>query len=247
MFAASRPPNLLLTSLSSTDFDLLHPHLRPIELTHQVVLIRKGEPIKEVYFPHSGVISLVVHLKEGETIEAGMVGRDSVFGAGPALNGGIAINDAIVQVAGTASVIGAADLRKAALESITFQAALLRHEQALFVQALQSTACNATHTVEARLSRSLLRARDLAGTDSLALTQEFLGQVLGVKRGSVALVANTLQQAGLIRYRRGNIDITNLEALMESSCECYDAVKEHYDRLTGGRQSDRPSAEVVQG
>ena len=111
------------------------------------------------------------------------------------------------------------------------EATLIRHEQALFAQAQQSAACNASHTVEARLSRWLLRAHDLSGTDTLSLTQEFLGQMLGVQRSTVSIVANTLQQAGLISYSRGRIEIVNLGGLQEACCECYGTVKAHYDRL----------------
>jgi CRP-like cAMP-binding protein len=116
-------------------------------------------------------------------------------------------------------------------KSPDFRTTLIRHEQVLFAQAWQSAACNALHTVEARLSRWLLRSRDLSGSDTLALTQEFLPQMFSVQRSSVSLVANTLQQAGLIRYSRGHIDILNLEGLQDASCECYRTVKAHYDQL----------------
>jgi CRP-like cAMP-binding protein len=226
-------PNQLLASLRATDFELLRPHLRTIELAHRVVLIRAGEPLTQVYFPHGGIISLVVSLAGGETIEAAMIGRDSVFGSAAALDGAIALNDAIVQLPGGASILDIAHLRRAAEKSVDFRTTLIRHEQALFAQAQQSAACNATHSVEARLSRWLLRARDLWGSDALPLTQEFLAQMLGVQRSSVSVVANTLQQSGLIRYHRGQIDIVDLQGLMESSCECYATVKAHYDRLLG--------------
>ena len=148
-----------------------------------------------------------------------------------ALDGTIALNDAIVQLPGTASVLDIAQLRKAAEQSVTFRTALIRHEQALLAQAQQSAACNAAHPVEARLSRWLLRARDLSGSDSLHLTQEFLSQMLGVQRTSVTIVAGTFQQAGLIRYRRGNIQLTDLAGLVDCACECYGTVKAHYDEL----------------
>ena len=225
-----RSPNQLLASLPPADFELIRPHLRSIELTHQTVLVRAGEPLPHIYFPHAGIISLVTRLIEGEAVEAAMIGRDSVFGASASLDGGIALNEAIVQLPGTASVLDVAQLRKAAEQSGPFRATLIRHEQALLAQALQSAACNAAHTVEARLSRWLLRARDLSG-DDLPLTQEFLAQMLGVQRSSVSLVANTLQRADLVRYRRGHIRITDLPGLMESSCECYSTVKLHYDKL----------------
>jgi CRP-like cAMP-binding protein len=107
----------------------------------------------------------------------------------------------------------------------------MRHEQLILAQALQTSACNATHTVQSRLSRWLLRARDLSGSDTLTFTHEFLAQMLGTQRNSVSIVANTLQEAGLVRYRRGRIEITNLEGLVESSCECYDRVKGYYEKL----------------
>jgi CRP-like cAMP-binding protein len=158
-------------------------------------------------------------------------GRDSIFGASAALNGGIALNDAIVQLPGTASTLSVAQIRRAAEDSVPFRTTLIRHEQALLSQALQSAACNASHTVESRLSRWLLRARDLSGSDNLPLTQEFLAQMLAVERSSVSLVAGTLQQAGLIRYSRGHIEIIDVDALSESACECYFSTKAHYDAL----------------
>jgi CRP-like cAMP-binding protein len=228
---SGRSPNKLLASLSVADFELLRPHLRSVELKHKAALVRTGEPLTYVYFPDNGVISLVVRLLNGDTIEAAMIGRDSVFGAAAALNGCIAINDAIVQLPGTASILGVAQIRRAAEDSASFRTMLMRHEQALLSQALQSAACNASHTVESRLSRWLLRARDLSGSDNLPLTQEFLAQMLAVERSSVSLVAGTLQQAGLIRYSRGHIEIIDLEGLRDSACECYAATKAHYDAL----------------
>jgi CRP-like cAMP-binding protein len=109
----------------------------------------------------------------------------------------------------------------------------MRHEQTLFAQAQQSTACMANHQVEARLCRWLLRARDLCGNDHLPFTQEFLAEMLGVRRTSVTTVAHTLQQAGMIKYRRGRIEILNVEGLRDSACECYKTVKEQHDQLLG--------------
>ena len=162
-----------------------------------------------------------------------MVGRDSLVGGSAALDGGVALNRGIVQVEGTASILDVKILREVADRSAVFRTTLIRHEQALFAQAQQSAACNASHSVEARLSRWLLRTRELAGSDMLGLTQEFLAQMLGVRRTSVSLVANTLQNAGLIHYSRGRIEISNLEGLRATSCECYETVRSHNDRLIG--------------
>jgi CRP-like cAMP-binding protein len=201
-------------------------------LVHEAVLAEAGDPVVRAYFPHSGVISLVVSLAGGEMVEVAMVGRDGVFGASAALDDGVSLHDAIVQLPGAASTVDIARLRTAAGQSESLRNTLIRHEQIVLVQAQQSAACNATHAVEARLTRRLLRARDLAGSDSIPLTQEFLALMLGVRRNSVSLVANTLQQAGVIRYRRGHIEIIDLEGLREGCCECYGVVKAHCDRLS---------------
>jgi CRP-like cAMP-binding protein len=131
------------------------------------------------------------------------------------------------------SVLDLDKLRKAVDQSSAIRSVLVRHEQFLLSQAQQSAACNASHSVEARLSRWLLRAHDLNGSHTQLFTQEFLAEMLGVRRTSVSLVANTLQQAGLIKYRRGQIQITNLEGLQEASCECHDTVQASYERLLG--------------
>ena len=165
--AAVQHPNRLLASLPAADFELLRPHLKPFELVHEDLLFDAGDFVNWVYFPHSGVISLVVGLADGQMIEAAMVGRDGVVGASAALDGKVALNTGIVQIAGDRSILDVAMLRKAAEQSADFRTTLIRHEQALFAQAQQSAACNASHTVEARLSRWLLWSRELSGSDTL--------------------------------------------------------------------------------
>jgi CRP-like cAMP-binding protein len=166
-------------------------------------------------------------------VEAAMVGKDGVVGASSSLDGRISLSRAIVQLAGPALVCEVAELKGAALQSHTFLAKLIRHEQTLYAQAQQSAACMAAHDVESRLCRWLLRARDLSGSDTLMFTQEFLAEMLGVRRTSVTIVAHTLQEAGMIKYARGKIQILNVEGLHESSCECYESVKGHYALLLG--------------
>src|SRR6185436_17556551 len=146
-------------------------------------------------------------------------GRESLVGGSSGLNGQESVYKAIVQIAGTASVLDSERLRDLAETSGACRAVLFKHEQMILIQAQQSAACNATHTVEARLARWLLRSRDLQGSDDLVLTQEFLSQMLGVRRSSVSVVANTFQTAGFIRYSRGHIRILNLEGLRETTCE----------------------------
>jgi CRP-like cAMP-binding protein len=234
MDAFSRSPNHLLAALPAADFEQIRPYLETTELPAEAVLVRAGEPLTHVFFPHSGVISLVVSLSSGERVEVAMIGCDSVYGATASLDGRISLTDAVVQLPGITSTLEAGRLRIAANQSVAFRTTLMRHEQALFAQAQQTAACNASHPVEARLARWLLRMHDLSGNDTLSLTQDFLAQMIGVQRNSVSVVAHKLQQAGIIRYSRGLVEILDLEALNDTSCECYTAVKIQYARLIGG-------------
>jgi CRP-like cAMP-binding protein len=226
--------NQMLATLTQADRDALLPHLKVVELPQELVLFDAGDTVKAIYFPHAGIVSLVVDLTSGDMIEAAMVGRDGVVGGSAALNGDMSLNKAVVQLTGRASIAEVDRVRSIAESSVVFRTALMRHEQFVMAQAQQSAACNAAHAVEARISRWLLRCRDLAGSDDIALTQEFLAEMMGVRRTSVSLVANTLQQAGLIKYRRGHIRILDVEGLQEAACECYETVRTHADRLLKG-------------
>jgi CRP-like cAMP-binding protein len=240
MSHSSHSSNLLLASLPPENMAALAPHLQVVQLPHETVLFEAGDAIKAIYFPHTGIVSIVVDLASGETIETAMIGRDSVVGASAAIDDDIALNRAVVQVAGVASVVDVGTFRGLAHQSQTFNATLARHRQFILAQAQQSAACNAAHTLEARLARWLLRCRDLLGSDDILLTQEFLAEMLGARRTSVSLVASTLQQAGFIRYRRGHIRVIDAEGLRESACECYETNKAQGNRLIGNlvKESD---------
>jgi CRP-like cAMP-binding protein len=231
MNSAPRSPNGFLSSLSADDFELIRPHLRSADLAPEMVLIEFGETLKRAYLPHKGVISLVVKLSKGENVQIAMIGRDSIFGSLSALGDGLALNSAVVLVPGTASTLELDRLRAAAEQSTTFRATLMRHGLSIYAQVQQTAGCNAAHTVESRLARCLLQTRDLSGSDKLVLTQESMAQMIGARRNSVSLVANTLQQANFIRYSRGHIEIIDGEGLSRTSCECYATVKAHYNRL----------------
>jgi CRP-like cAMP-binding protein len=227
----SRSPNLILSSLSQNIFAALEPHLKQINLCFGDVIAETGEPVRAVYFPFNGVISLVVEMQVGQMIETAMVGRDGVVNGTAALDSKVSFYKGIIQVAGTAATIDPDTLRTLTSDFAPLQSLLIRHEQVLLAQAQQSAACNAGHTIEARMCRWLLRMRDLMLSDELKLTQEFLAQMLGVQRPSVSLTAGTLQRAGLIKYRRGTIQLLDIERLHESSCECHETVKANYRRL----------------
>jgi CRP-like cAMP-binding protein len=225
--------NAILASLSASDVAALRPHLKATHLQQKTVLYEAGGTIKSVYFPTSAVVSLVVTLATGETTEAAMVGKDGGIGIASALDGRVAMSRAIVQLGGDAMVCDPVAFRGAALQSENLISKIMRHEQTLFAQAQQSTACMANHEVDSRLCRWLLRARDLSQSDQLPFTQEFLAEMLGVRRTSVTTVARTLQEAGIVKYRRGKIEILDVEGLREGACECYETVKEQYSQLLG--------------
>jgi len=233
----SQSPNRILNSLPQNIFAAVEPHLRIVNLPFGDVIAETDEIVSTVYFPHSGIISLVVEMEIGDMIETAMVGRDGVVNATSALDGRISLHRGLVQTEGAASVISPDALRKLADEFAPFRSILIRHEQVLLAQAQQSAGCNASHTVEARMCRWLLRIRDLNQSNEMKLTQEFLGQMLGVRRTSVSLVASTLQQAGWIKYRRGSIQITDVEGLRSGVCECYAKVFSHYERLLSTRDA----------
>jgi CRP-like cAMP-binding protein len=231
MSGPSRPSNHLLQTLPTAELELLRPHLATVELAKETVLFEAGAPIGEVYLPHSGMISMIVGFAEGETVEVAKIGRDSIVGGAAALHDGLSLANAVVIVPGVASVIAADRLHAVMEESEVLRHLLVRHQQALSVQAQQAAACHASHTVESRLSRWLLHARELCGVEPLPLTQECLAELLGVRRNAISIVAHAFQEAGLIRYSRGNIEIIDLEGLRKTACECYTAVRTQCSRL----------------
>jgi CRP-like cAMP-binding protein len=225
--------NLLLGLFSPSDSKLLAPHLKPAKFEQRRVLFDADEQIGHVYFPTGAVVSLVITLSTGETVEAAMVGNDGVVGASAALDGKVSLSRGIIQLGGEIIVCDIDALKSAALQSPKLLSLLIRHEQTVYAQAQQSAACFATHQVEARLCRWLLRARDLSGSDDLPFTQEYLAEMLGVRRTSVTAVAQTLQEAGLIKYARGKIQIVDAKAMQKTTCECYGSVKTLYEKLIG--------------
>ena len=200
-------------------------------MTKEHRLFEAGESLSRVYLPQAGAVSIVVNLSEGQTVAAAMIGRDGVVGASAALGDGISLNDAVVLFSGPATVLDMGNFRAAVERSPAFRNLFARHEQALLAQAQQSAACNAIHSVEQRLSRWLLRARDLHDGGVLPLTQEFLARLIGVQRNAISIVAHALQHSGIIRYSRGQLEITNTRALEKMACECYRMVRAKHDHL----------------
>ncbi|HEY3796134.1 MAG TPA: Crp/Fnr family transcriptional regulator [Bradyrhizobium sp.] len=222
--------NFLLDRLDPAIFDRLLPHLTTADLKHGEILAETHQRVEKVYFPHTGIISCVVELVGGGAIETGMIGNDGAFGGSQALDDKVSLNQVVIQVAGVASVMMSDDIRKAADELPLFRGLLVKYEQFFLAQVQQTAACNAVHNVQARMCKWLLRMHDLVGPD-LPLTQEFLAQMMGVRRTSVTDVAKGLQQAGMITYSRGRIRILDVDLIKHTACECNEDVRSHYRRI----------------
>ena len=236
--------NGLLLALTQNDLTAIIERVRPIPLEIGQMLGEPGFPIEHVIFPTSGLVSVVAELSSGERIETALIGRNGVLGAPAAFGASSHINTSFVQMAGSALVMRAGDFIAFTREHTAARELLFRHEQYLLAQAQQSVACNARHAVAMRFATWLIRSRDAAEQLNLQMTQEFLAQMLGVQRASVSLVAAQLQDEGLIRYRRGQIDILNENKLAERACECCQTVRMHYRQLFGrdtNSDADKPA------
>ncbi|MGH7229799.1 MAG: Crp/Fnr family transcriptional regulator [Nitrospiraceae bacterium] len=227
----SADKNRILAAFSAGNGKHIIQKLQPIVLVDKQVLYEQGDSIKYVYFPVSAVVSLVSAMEDGFSIEVATTGHEGFVGIGVYLGIGKAFTKAIVQAPGEAFRIQA-DLFMAELEKTgSFHALLHRYTHALLMQISRSGGCNSLHSVEQRCARWLLAMHDRSKTDELPLTQEFLGEMLGVRRPSVSVVAAKLQKAGLIRYNRGKVKICDRPGLEKASCECYRILKEEYDSL----------------
>jgi CRP-like cAMP-binding protein len=226
--------NRFLGMLSPHDVSLLARHLRIVALERGAILHDVGEEIERVYFPHSGMVSLVAVTPDGRTVETATVGRAGIIGASAGLGARLAVSRAIMQLSGTAAWISAAQFHAVANQSQAIRDLIVRYNDLLLGQVQQSVACNALHSLETRLCSRLLQTHDCAGGEAIPLTQESLGQMLGVRRTTVTIAARLLQNSGLIRYRRGRIQILDRAGLEDISCECYAVVRQNADKVFSG-------------
>ena len=223
--------NRLLAALPPANYAAIAPHLEPLALPLKYILYEPNKPIEYVYFPLGGVCSIVTLMEDGAAVEVGTVGKEGMIGIPVFLGAMSTPTQAFIQVPGDGVRIPANTFRRLLAENEPLRVMLQRYTQALFVQIAQSTACNRVHAVEARCAHWLLMTADRVGNSEFPLTQEFLGQMLGVRRATVNEVQRTLQQAGLIRYSRGHITILDRAGLEAMSCECYGVIRTEYDRL----------------
>lgn len=234
--------NRLLRRIAAEDFARLQPHLKRVPLALGRVLHPFGAAIEHVYFPVSGMISLLAVMRSGEQIETGVIGRDGVVGASVAIDGWTSGAQATVQIEGAAWKIPAGDFLQVYRTSDGFRSLINRYVGIVLFQAQQSTACNAIHPLEARLCRWMLHVQDTVQEDVIPLTQELLSHMLGVRRTSVSLCAHALQKSGLIQYARGKIKIVDRDGLQDSACECYANIRDYVEQVIPSGQERQVGA-----
>jgi CRP-like cAMP-binding protein len=231
MEPTTRIGNRLLAALPPADFDLLAPYLRKMSLEQDAVLLRSGDRIEQVYFPHSGTISFIMDMPNGQTVATAVIGHEGAVGMLSVLEPSSSPVTAVVRVAGIASRISALRFHAAFSQSGAIRHAVQTHARALLMQFQHVAACNALHSVEARMARWLLHIHDRIDGDILPLTQEALSQLLGVRRTTVTLVVRKLRASGAIRSdRRGLIEIDRTR-LEEAACECYEVMRRKFDQI----------------
>jgi len=225
------PPiaNRLLAALSKKEYAYLAPHLEQVALPFAEVLYNPGDAIRHVYFPDTGIVSLLSTVKDRATIEVGIVGNEGMVGISVFLGVTVSNNRMIVQSEGTAMRLETRRLETILKQSDALHGLLHRYTHALLTQISQSAACNRFHPVEARLARWLMMTRDRVGADDFRITQEFMSNMLGVRREAVAHNAAIFQKKRLIAYSRGHITILNRAGLEKAACNCYRIVKDEYD------------------
>lgn len=225
--------NLLLDRLPEPEHELVRGAAQAVALPHGQEVYQEGGPLPHVYFPTTGVLSLVVSLAGGRRVEGTTIGREGMVGLPAFLGLDFSPQQVFAQVPGDAIRVPTEAFLGAVRPGGALDRLMRRYAAYALRHASQGVACNAVHTVEERACRWLLTAHDRAGRDEFSLTQEYLAVMLGVRRQSVSLVAATLQGAGYIRYTRGRVTVTDRTGLERASCECYAGVSQLYERIMG--------------
>jgi len=237
MPAASRSPkdNRLLASLPRATYDKLLPLLEPAPLPLGMALYESGGAQGYVYFPTTAIVSLLYVLENGASAEIAITGNEGLVGISLFMGGETTPSRAVVQSAGTGYRLRASVMKKEFESDGDLQHLLLRYTQALITQMAQTAVCNRHHSVDQQLCRWLLLSLDRLPSNELAMTQELIANILGVRREGVTEAAGKLQEAGLIHYTRGHITVLDRPKLEARVCECYAVVKKEMDRLLPGK------------
>jgi CRP-like cAMP-binding protein len=228
----ARRRNHLLGLLPNGERHRLETGMDRIALQLHDLFQRPGQAMRHVFFPLWGVVSLMTPLEDGSAVETATVGNEGMVGVHAFLGGGpLGNSQAMGQVAGECLRMDADHFRAEIEGDGKLRQVMFAYSQALFAQISQGVACNGRHSIQERCARWLLEANDRAESDVFLLTQEFLSDMLAVRRPSVTVAARTLQKAGVIEYERGRITVLDRQGLEEASCECYRVIKAEYRRL----------------
>jgi CRP-like cAMP-binding protein len=219
-----RIANRLLAALPKKDYQALQRHLEEIPLIFEDILYQPTVLINDVYFPNSGIVSLLAAVNGRATLEVGLVGKEGMLGLPVFMGVNTSQNRAVVQGVGSAMKMKATAFRKECNNGGALPRLLQRYSHSLLTQITQSAVCNQFHSVEARLARWLLMTHDRMGADEFDLTQEFLSNMLGVRREGVSRAAGELQKRKLIRYSRGRLKVLDRAGLEATSCGCYEII-----------------------
>jgi CRP-like cAMP-binding protein len=228
---ASGGANRLLAALPQRDYRQLAAGLESVPLDHGAVLFEAGEPIRSVYFPDGGLVSILVPLEGEKVAEVAVVGQEGMVGLPVFLGASAHPHRAVVQIGGSAWRLPATALRAAVRRSPALSNRLLRYVDAFLVQVSQSAVCNCLHSLPKRYCRWLLMAHDRLGLDRLPFTQKFLALMLTVRLASVSEATGALERAGLIRYRRGELHILDRPGLEAACCGCYRLIQNYFEHL----------------
>lgn len=232
MPASHKPKqNHLLAALPAAEYERLLPHLEPVALPRGLVVFESGSKLRHLYFPAGGIVSLLYAMENGASTEIAVIGNEGVVGIALFMGGESTPSRAVVKSAGHGYRLKAAVLKTEFELGGPLQRLLLRYTQALIAQMTQTAVCNRHHSVDQQLCRWLLLSLDRIPSNELAMTQELIASMLGVRREGVTEAAGKLQEAGLIRYRRGHITVLDRPKLEAQVCECYAVVKREMDRL----------------
>jgi CRP-like cAMP-binding protein len=228
---AAHLQNYLLAALPAGDFAVLEPKLQFVQFPLGASLYESGDSMSHVYFPTSGIVSLLYVTETGQSAELAVIGREGMVGISLFMGGETTPNRAVVQAACDAYRLPARELKAKFAEGGPFQLLMLKFTQALITQVSQTAVCNLHHTVEQQLCRWLLLSLDRLPRNEIQMTQELIANMLGVRRQGVTEAAKKLEKRGIIKYARGHISVSDRHALESRCCECYSVVKKETDRL----------------
>lgn len=221
-------PNRLLAALPRRNYERLLLHLTPVELAFQDILYESQDPIRFVYFPNNGLVSMLTTVDGDRAAEVGLIGSEGMIGVPVALGVAVSPFRAVVQGGGMAMRMKIADFRRALSESTALRQQLFVFTHLLMIQIAQTAACNRFHMTTQRMARWLLMTRDRANSNEFRITQEFLALMLGVRRVGVSVAARSLRERKLIGYRHGTVTILDNRGLIAAACGCYKTVKDSY-------------------